>query len=141
MNEEQTVTRRRRVPGGAILAVIALLLIVQFQLRSVERIYCEDGVDMRADGTVINHKGGAVPDVLMLGAVWCPFCKAATRYLTDQKINFCELDVETNATGKRLYETLEGSGVPVLVLKEYLIKGYDEKQVEAALKRSGLLAD
>ncbi len=62
------------MPGLDIFALLILLIIVQAQRMSVEHSYCKDEVPVSGQQ---GNKAGSLntegaPDVLMLGAVWCP---------------------------------------------------------------------
>ena len=125
----------------AILAVILLLIIVQTQYMSVERTYCEGAVPV--PGQQVTQAGPLnmkdAPDVLMLGAAWCPACKAATRFFVKNNINYCEYDMETNAIGARLYKEVNGRGVPILFIGQHRIHGFSEATVTRTLQDTGLL--
>ena len=133
--------QRKHISGLAIFAVIILLIIVQVQRMSVERTYCEGEVPV--PGQQANQAGPLnmkdAPDVLMLGATWCPACKAATRFFGKNDINYCEYDIETNAIGARLYKEVNGRGVPILFIGEHRTHGFNEGTVTKALQNAGLL--
>ena len=129
------------MPGFAIFAVIILLIIVQTQYMSVERTYCKGEVPV--PGQQVNQAGPVsikdAPDVLMLGAAWCPACKAATRFFVKNNINYCEYDMEKNAIGAKLYQKVNGMGVPILFIGEHRIQGFNAEMVTRALQDTGLL--
>ena len=132
---------RKPLSGLAIFAVVILLIIVQAQRMSVEHTYCEDEVPVPGQQ---GNKAGSLnmegaPDVLMLGAAWCPACKAAIRFLDKNNINYCEYDMETNAIGARLYKEVNGRGVPILFIGQHLIHGFSKATVTRALQDTGLL--
>jgi glutaredoxin len=130
--------QRKHMTGFVIFAVIILLMIVQAQYMSVERIYCEGEVPV--PGERVSHAGPlSAPDVLMLGAAWCPACKAATRFFVKNNINYCEYDMEKNAIGAKLYQEVNGRGVPILFIGEHRIQGFNEEMVTRALQDTGLL--
>ena len=133
--------QRRYIPGFAIFAVIILLIIVQTQFMSVERTYCEG--EVAVPGQQVSQAGTLnmkdAPDVLMLGAAWCPACKAATRFFVKNNINYCEYDMEINDIGARLYQEVNGRGVPILFIGEHLIHGFSEAAVTSTLQDTGLL--
>lgn len=54
------------------------------------------------------------PKLVMYGASWCPYCLKAREYFVDNGLNFKEWDVEKEFVGKRHFETLEGTGYPVI---------------------------
>lgn len=134
--------QRKHILRFAIFAVIILLIIVQTQyLMSVERTYCEGEVPV--PGQQVSQAGPLnmkdAPDVLMLGAAWCPACKAATRFFVKNNINYCEYDMEKNAIGARLYQEVNGRGVPILFIGERRIHGFNAGTVTKALQNTGLL--
>lgn len=138
----ETPTKRRRIPGIVILAVVILLLAVQAQRMSVQHRYCEGEVPV--PGNQAAPQGALSqanpPDVLMLGASWCPYCKAAIRFFDRHQVDYCEYDIETSPIGSRLYEALGGRGIPVLLIGDQRLHGFDEVSAERALKASGLWA-
>jgi glutaredoxin len=133
--------QRKYISWFAIFAVIILLIIVQTQYMSVERTYCEGEVSV--PGQQVSQAGPlnmkVAPDVLMLGAAWCPACKAATRFFVKNNINYCEYDMEKNAIGARLYQEVNGRGVPILFIGEHRIHGFNAGTVTEALQNTGLL--
>ena len=124
----------------AIFAVIILLMIVQIPYMSIDRTYCEGEVPV--PGRRVSQAGPSdiidAPDVLMLGAAWCPACKAATRFFVNNNINYCEYDMERNAIGARLYQEVNARGVPVLFVGEQRIQGFNAETVTRALQDTGL---
>ena len=112
MTTKASKTPRKSLSGLAIFAVVILLIIVQAQRMSVEHTYCED--DVPVPGQQGNKTGSlnteGAPDVLMLGAVCCPACKAVIRFLDKNNLNYCEYDIETNALGASLYKEVNGRG-------------------------------
>jgi glutaredoxin len=138
MAETPPAVGKRRIPGLAIVAVIAVVLFVQMQYYAVERVYCEGEVVLpgaRSAGST----GADAPDVVMLGASWCQYCKTATRLFTEHAIHFCEYDIETSPVGRRLYEEFHGQGVPVILIGTHRLQGYDEDSVMHALRMEELL--
>jgi len=73
------------------------------------------------------------PDVIMLGAWWCSYCYKAKKYFQENKIHYCEYDMENTAIGKKLYREHGSGAVPMLLIGQYQINGYSEQQIEYAL--------
>ena len=125
----------------AIFAVVILLIIVQTQYMFIDRTYCEGEVPV--PGQQVSQAGPLnikdAPDVLMLGAAWCPACKAATRFFVKNNINYCEYDMETNAIGAKLFQDVNGRGVPILFIGEHRIQGFNAATVTRALQDAGLI--
>lgn len=132
--------QRKPMLGFAIFAVIILLMIVQIPYMSIDRAYCEGEVPVPGQQVIqagpLNIKDA--PDVLMLGAAWCPACKDATRFFVKNNINYCEYDMEKNAIGAKLYRDVDGRGVPILFIGEYRIQGFNAATVTRALQDTGL---
>jgi glutaredoxin len=139
MSESAPAPASRRIPGIAILAVIGVFVVVQLSRNAVERNYCAREFPLPAERTAAEQADPAIPDVIMLGASWCTFCKAATRFFHDNGVHFCEYDIETTDYGRAAYEKLDGRGVPVILIGPYHLQGYDEGEVRTALSKQGLL--
>jgi glutaredoxin len=133
--------QRKPMLGFAIFAVIILLMIVQIPYMSIDRAYCEGEVPVPGQQVIqagpLNIKDA--PDVLMLGAAWCPACKDATRFFVKNNINYCEYDMEKNAIGAKLFQEVNGRGVPILFIGEHRIQGFNAATVNRALQDAGLI--
>lgn len=73
------------------------------------------------------------PDVIMLGAWWCTYCYQAKKYFQKNNISYCEYDMENTDTGRRLYQENGSGAVPILLIGEYRLSGYNESRIETAL--------
>lgn len=73
------------------------------------------------------------PDVIMLGAWWCSYCYQAKRYFQNNSINYCEYDMENTEKGKQLYEENGGGAVPLILIGNYRLQGFNPEMIEAAL--------
>lgn len=73
------------------------------------------------------------PDIVMLGAWWCTYCYQAKKYFQRNDINYCEYDMENTIIGKRLYEENGGGAVPIMLIGEYRLQGFDQQQIEEAI--------
>lgn len=73
------------------------------------------------------------PPVVLLATAWCGYCKRMREHFAEQKIAYTEYDVEKDPLGKSWYEALDARGVPVVVIGEEVVYGYDPDGVSAAL--------
>ncbi len=73
------------------------------------------------------------PAVIMLGAWWCSYCYQAKKYFQRNDIHYCEYDMENTSTGRQLYKQHGSGAVPILLIGEYQLNGYSERQIETAL--------
>jgi len=79
--------------------------------------------------------------IVLLSAQWCGYCKALRASLTAHSVPFREIDVETSAQGSQMYRSLHGHGIPILVVGQNVVYGYDEQQISALLKPLGFRID
>ena len=72
----------------------------------------------------------------MLGTWWCPSCYQARRYLSENQISYCEYDIERSAEGEKLFNEVNGRVIPVLLVGDYMMSGFDEQRIEQVLARA-----
>jgi glutaredoxin len=76
----------------------------------------------------------AQPAVTLYATAWCGYC-AATRELFERNgIQYTELDIEKSSAGYEGHKRLGGRGVPLIVIGDEVIHGYDEPTLRARLK-------
>ena len=81
--------------------------------------------------------GAAKPQVKMLATAWCGYCARARAYLKSRGIPFEELDVEKSAQGRQEYRELKGRGVPIILVGNQRMNGYDQGRLEGLLRAAG----
>ena len=113
----------RKSKKNGMLIIIAIFLGFIFLNRSdpVETIDCNPDI--------IATK----PDIIMLGAWWCNYCYQAKKYFQRNNIHYCEYDMESTETGKRLYLEHGGGAIPLLLIGQHQLTGFDEQRIEYAL--------
>jgi len=109
--------------GFVLLALFFLVIFASTYRPSIETIFCDE--------TTLNPK----PDVIMLGAWWCSYCSKARKYLQQNEISYCEYDMERSEEGKRLYKEVNGQAIPILLIGDYQVNGFNEYSIEKALER------
>ena len=72
--------------------------------------------------------------VVLYGTSWCPNCKQTRTYLRKNKIPFFEYDVEQSPEGQRQFKALQGNGVPLLLVKNNVLRGFNPQAIERALQ-------
>ena len=81
-------------------------------------------------------KEGAT-DVVIYTTQWCPYCRALRKTLTAYNVPFKEYDTEKSIQGILGFWALRARGVPVSVIGEEIIYGYDGQQITDALVNAG----
>jgi len=77
--------------------------------------------------------------VTLLSTTRCGYCKLAKNYLEKHSIDYIEWDVEQSEEGRNLYNELKGRGVPIILIGNTRINGFDEKTLKQALQKENLL--
>lgn len=115
------VNKKRHINGLVVFGALIIIIMIINYRPAVSKIDCtEASLTLK-------------PDVIMLAAWWCPYCYQARRYFQNNNISYCEYDMENSEEGKRLYNDVNGQGIPVLLIGDYQINGFDEKSIETAL--------
>lgn len=77
--------------------------------------------------------------VVLYGTSWCPACRAAKKWLQDNRIPFIEKDIEKDRAAaaelmaKAQRAGISTSGVPVLDVRGTLMQGFDPRRIAAIL--------
>lgn len=65
----------------------------------------------------------------------CMFCKKTKEFFKKNKVKYKEIDVSTNQKAQKEMIEISGQmGVPVTIIGETVIVGFDEKELKKALK-------
>lgn len=83
--------------------------------------------------TAQNNAQNSAGKVILYGTSWCGYCKKTREFLADNNIAYTEFDIESSAEGRRRYDAINGSGVPVLEVNNTVIQGYAPEAILAAL--------
>lgn len=79
----------------------------------------------------IEHQGR---QVYLYTTSWCPYCTKARQFLEAANIPYIEQDIEKSTAARRQYERYNGRGVPLIVINQQAIQGFDRKQLRAQLE-------
>ena len=72
-------------------------------------------------------------DVVMYSTSWCPYCRKARRFFRQANIPYTEYDVEKSARAYEEYQRISGRGVPVIVIGDQVIQGFNKPAIKSAL--------
>jgi glutaredoxin len=70
-------------------------------------------------------------------AVWCGYCKRAKAHLAAKGVAYDEMDVETSERGRSEFAQLGGRGVPVILVGNQRMDGFDASGLDAMLASAG----
>jgi glutaredoxin len=116
--------RSRRVNPLLLIAILFIALVIYNRKPDIPHIYCNDDI-LRTE-----------PEVIVLGTWWCPSCYQARRYLSENQVSYWEYDIERSAEGEKLFNEVNGRVIPVLLVGDYMMSGFDEQRFEQVLARA-----
>jgi glutaredoxin len=81
-------------------------------------------------------------NVIILTASWCGHCMNLRRHLAESNVHFTDLDVEQTTEGRWAYTAVRGTGVPITIVGQQVIRGVGRPEarwatVDGALKDAG----
>lgn len=68
----------------------------------------------------------AQPEVVLYATDWCGYCKMTRELFAANGIRYTEYDIEKNSEALARHRKLGGNGVPLIVVGDEVINGYDE---------------
>jgi glutaredoxin len=81
---------------------------------------------------------GNPPDgVVVLTASWCGYCMQLRQQLAANRIPYTDIDVEKSAAGRWAFTAVHGTGVPITVIGDEIVRGNRWHQIDRALKAAG----
>ena len=72
-------------------------------------------------------------DVVMYSTSWCPYCRKARLFFRQANVPYTEYDVEKSASAYEEYQRISGRGVPVIVIGDQVIQGFNQPAIKKAL--------
>ena len=74
------------------------------------------------------------PEVLLYATSWCPYCAKTREFFRMHGIRYTEYDIEQSTAAAKGYRRLNGNGVPVVVVGERVVHGYNPDEMAALLQ-------
>jgi glutaredoxin len=80
--------------------------------------------------------------VIVLSASWCGYCMSLRHHLTELRVPYTDLDTEHTTEGRWGFAAIHGTGVPVTIVGDQVIRGLGTTaspwdKVDRALKTAG----
>jgi glutaredoxin len=86
-----------------------------------------------SEGNFAAYYPNARTQVVVYGTATCPFCAKTRAYLKERNIAFGDFDVDKSDKGRHDFGELGGKAVPVILIGNRKLVGFDQKAIEAAL--------
>jgi mycoredoxin len=71
--------------------------------------------------------------VVLYATDWCGYCKKTREFFKQHNIAYVEYDIEKSAVGKAQYDQLHGSGIPLVMIRGEVLRGYDPNAMSKLL--------
>jgi mycoredoxin len=71
--------------------------------------------------------------IIVYGTQSCPFCIKTRELFSSKKIQFADFDIEKLDKAKQEFRKLGGEGVPLIIIGNRRIDGFNQTQIEAAI--------
>jgi len=100
-----------------------------------------EGFD-RSQLSVLVEGGGSdagSTDVVIYMTPRCGWCERASRYFEEQGIEFVEYDIDASDHYRQEFIELGGTGTPLIFIGDKRISGFNQKAIDLALRRAGLI--
>lgn len=73
--------------------------------------------------------------ISVYGTAWCPHCHAVKEFFKEKGIKFEDIDIEKEQEkAKEMIEKSGQMGVPVIVINDEIIVGFDKEKIERLLE-------
>ena len=72
--------------------------------------------------------------VILYATDWCGYCKKTREFFKTNNIAYVEYDIEKSAEGRSQYDQLHGSGIPLVMIRGEVLRGYDPQSMKDLLK-------
>jgi glutaredoxin len=94
----------------------------------------------RVDLSELRDAVGDAP-VVLLSTSTCGYCRKLRADLSGWGVDYVDVDVERERTGRRAYDLVNGRGVPILLVGDSVVQGYAPERSRALLAAARLLPD
>ena len=100
-----------------LLLLVGLVWLAANPGADVEAVHCE--TKQHADSV----------DVVMLSAEWCTYCRRARRLFVNEKISYCEHDIERSEMGQELYRQSKVKVIPIIRIQDDTLVGFSKNEI------------
>lgn len=115
--------------------VLKLILVI------ITLAVCHDGDGIASLLTPRSVLAASYPEeVVLFSTSWCGYCRKAREYLNSNGIAHVEYDIEKSSEGKRQFAELGGRGVPLILVGNQEIRGWNPAALKAALARARIIS-
>lgn len=90
------------------------------------------------EGNYAQYYPNAQTKVVIYGTQSCPYCAKTREFLKAKNIAFADFDVQKSDKANKEFTALGGGGVPMILVGNRQIQGFQQKVLEESLQKVGL---
>jgi glutaredoxin len=87
-------------------------------------------------GLWLNPVATKAQQVTLYSTSWCSYCAKARSYFQQAGVAVIEQDIERSAAAHHRFKQLGGSGVPLIVIDDKVLHGFNPSDIRRALEHS-----
>jgi glutaredoxin 3 len=133
-DEEESMVARRYFGWLALLLVFPVGALAGYGAKALMHWVSTPAIVEFADRSALLERTDA--ELLLFSVSTCPYCRKAREWLTANSVPFKEMMVDESVEAQKLFDELDESGVPVLVLRDRVIRGFVTKEYAEALAKN-----
>jgi glutaredoxin len=123
---------RRREPDESVFGKWLLILAV---LAGAAWLWNPLNLAMKPSAvSAQGNPANGQPQVVLYATSWCGYCAATRKFFEQNQIEYTEYDIEKNAAAAEEHRQLGGNGVPLIVVGDTVIHGYNQVELRRALR-------
>lgn len=115
---------------GGYALILAAGLAVGVAVAKAPALFKKEFVQGDYSAYLTEHKA----KVVLYGTETCPYCAKARAYFKENGIAYADLDVGKPGQVRDEFVKLGGSGVPLLLIGDRRIEGFNPNSINSALK-------
>ncbi len=81
-----------------------------------------------------NTENAYYREVILLKTAFSPYSAKVREFLQDNNVKFKEYDIEESDEGKQLFEQYNGKFIPLLIINNRVVEGYNEFEMDKLLR-------
>lgn len=82
-----------------------------------------------------NYVSSYDAEVVLYSAQWCAYCQKVRELMDQHNIKYLEYDIERSSKGRAQYDRLGENGIPVLLIRGEVVKGYNPSKILELAKK------
>jgi len=101
--------------------------------KGYKKLYSTDISTQSYSSSISSSQHKRQEKVILLSRPGCGYCVKAKKFMNEQGISYSEYNIFTSTKGRSLYKRYHGTGVPLIIIGNEVIRGYSASAILSAL--------